>query len=46
MWRGLAYKDKNIKDKAALDFKKVLELNDDAELSQKARQQLQELGTF
>jgi len=33
------------KDKAIKDFKKVLKLNDDdGELSQKAKQQLQELG--
>ncbi|MBR8841214.1 MAG: tetratricopeptide repeat protein, partial [Stigonema ocellatum SAG 48.90 = DSM 106950] len=43
--RGLAYKNKGRKDKAQEDFKKVLELNDNVELSQKASQQLQELGT-
>ncbi len=42
--RGFAYKSKGTKDLAAQDFKKVLELNDDVELSQKAKQQLQELG--
>ena len=43
-FRGNAYKNKGRKDKAQEDFKKVLELNDDVELSQKAQKPLQELG--
>ena len=43
--RGNAYKNKGRKDKAQEDFKKVLELNDNVELSQKAKQELQKLGT-
>jgi len=39
--RGNAYKNKGRKDKAQEDFKKVLELNDDVELSQKAQEQIQ-----
>ncbi len=40
--RGLAYKNKGSLDKASEDFLKVLELNDNVELSQEARQHLQE----
>ncbi|MCC5622337.1 effector-associated domain EAD1-containing protein [Nostoc sp. CHAB 5715] len=47
--RGLAYKSKGSKQKAVKDLKKVLELNNDLnndfKLSQKASEQLQELGT-
>ena len=42
--RGLAYFGKGRKDKAIEDFKKVLELNNNVELSQEAKQRLQELG--
>lgn len=43
--RGIAYKNNASKDKAVQDFKKVLELNDDIELSQKAQEELQKLYT-
>jgi len=43
--RGLAYKNKGSLDLAVQDFNKVLELNDDVELTQKAKQELQQLGT-
>ena len=44
--RGLAYKNQGNKDKAVGDFKKFLELSNDVEWNQKAKQNLQELGTF
>ena len=43
--RGNAYKNKGSKNLAVKDFKKVLELNNDVELSQFASKELQELGT-
>ena len=43
--RGIAYKNKGSRNQAVEDFKKVLELKNDVELSQNAKQQLQELGT-
>ncbi len=43
--RGFAYKNKGRKDKAVEDFKTTLELNNDVELSEIAKQQLQELST-
>ncbi|WP_017316966.1 tetratricopeptide repeat protein [Mastigocladopsis repens] len=45
-YRGLVYKNQGSKDKAVADFKKVLELNKDRDLSQRASKQLQELSTF
>ena len=41
--RGLAYKNKGNKDKAIEDFKKVLQLNNDSDLKEKAKQELEKI---
>ncbi|MBW4626958.1 MAG: tetratricopeptide repeat protein [Brasilonema octagenarum HA4186-MV1] len=43
--RGLVYKNKGKKDKAIQDLKKILQLNNDVELNEKAKQELKELNT-
>jgi tetratricopeptide (TPR) repeat protein len=42
--RGLAYKQKEEKDKAIADFNKFLEISNDPNLRQQAEEQLKALG--